>query len=507
VSFTPPFAGSTGAVLLLEQQSAAGTSTPVPPTNTPLPPTNTPLPPTNTPLPPTNTPLPPTNTPLPPTNTPVRPTNTPLPPTNTPTATSAVSGTPTPAASSTATPVFTQTATALPPSGTPTGTPGGPTATTTVTSTPTVTREPFPSSPLLDNFNRPDGPIGVNWGGEPQEFRILNNRLSLPAAGVSLWRPQSFGPDQEAFLTLSAVSPVGAANEELGVVLKAAVENGVLVRAIKVVYVSSSAELHISAYDEAGGWRQVGNPLLAAFQSGDRLGVHAHSNGMVEVFRNDLQIGAFAMGADLGTAGGFIGIAFVNADHTAALIDNFGGGDTTGNLPPPYVVTVQALTVGQGSVVVTPTGVISCGQLVTITAQPAAGFVFVGWTGDVVANANPLVYRLYGSLIVEAHFVPEEQAPEYTVDVSAQDGGIVAVQPVGPYYPGQVVEMTAIADNDWRFDGWIGSVESRDNPLRVQVTTNLVATAAFVRATNLYLPQVARLESTNTLTGTMEICQ
>jgi hypothetical protein len=322
-----------------------------------------------------------------------------------------------------------------------------------------------------------------------------------------------YGPDQEAFLTLAAVEPPSAANEEIGVVLKAAVENNVLLRGIKVMYAPGRGEVRVFDYGGASGWRQVGAAVPATYQPGDRLGVHAHSSGAVELFRNEVQIGAVVVDPALGASGGSIGIALTNSpgdgagSDGAATIDNFGGGDVTGDLPPPYTVSVQAFAAGPGSVGVTPSGAIACGELVTITAQPAAGAVFVGWTGDILANDNPLTYNLYGSLIVQANFAAGDQAPEYTVEVAAQGGGAVTVKPPGPYYPGQVVEMNASAENGWRFDGWRGFAESRDNPLRVQVTGNLTATATFVRATNLYLPRLAKLEAASPITGTAESCQ
>ncbi|HLF29245.1 MAG TPA: hypothetical protein VJG32_23220, partial [Anaerolineae bacterium] len=76
-------------------------------------------------------------------------------PTPTPTATDAPTQTPTP----TSTPTFTDTPTATP-TETPTPVPGG-----------------FPSTGILDNFNRSDGPIGSNWSGHTSGYHIAGNRL------------------------------------------------------------------------------------------------------------------------------------------------------------------------------------------------------------------------------------------------------------------------------------------------------------------------------------------
>ncbi|HLF29248.1 MAG TPA: PKD domain-containing protein, partial [Anaerolineae bacterium] len=98
-------------------------------------------------------------------------------PTNTPTPTP--SETPTPIPTPTATNTPTETATATPtqtpsPTSTPTFTD---TPTATPTETPTSVPGGFPSTGILDNFNRSDGPIGSNWSGHTSGYHIAGNRL------------------------------------------------------------------------------------------------------------------------------------------------------------------------------------------------------------------------------------------------------------------------------------------------------------------------------------------
>jgi hypothetical protein len=82
----------------------------------------------------------------------------------------------------------------------------------------------------------------------------------------------------------------------------------------------------------------------------------------------------------------------------------------------------------------------------------------------------------------------------------------VAVQPQGPYRGGQVVELDAQAPPGWRFEGWSGAVQGRDNPLQFQVRNNMAIIATFARAKTVFLPNVQN-GTPGQVTGTQESCQ
>jgi hypothetical protein len=52
------------------------------------------------------------------------------------------------------------------------------------------------------------------------------------------------------------------------------------------------------------------------------------------------------------------------------------------------------------------TNVYTTGEIATLTASPAGGYIFSGWTGDVTATSNPLVLLLDNSKYITANFVP-----------------------------------------------------------------------------------------------------
>ena len=129
------------------------------------------------------------------------PTHTPTPSsTFTPTSTLTPTNTETPAATATQAPSLTPT----------------PTASDTPTPTPTSSSS-FPVNGVLDDFNRSNGCIGSNWGGQAAQYAIQTNQLKDVSDGDIYWNAASFGANQEAYVTLSQVdSGVG----EVDLILK-----------------------------------------------------------------------------------------------------------------------------------------------------------------------------------------------------------------------------------------------------------------------------------------------
>jgi hypothetical protein len=61
--------------------------------------------------------------------------------------------------------------------------------------------------------------------------------------------------------------------------------------------------------------------------------------------------------------------------------------------------------VGSGTVTLDPPGgVYEPGSTVTLTAVPAAGYLFNGWGGDASGRTNPLLVLLAGDRAVQAKF-------------------------------------------------------------------------------------------------------
>jgi fibronectin type 3 domain-containing protein len=67
---------------------------------------------------------------------------------------------------------------------------------------------PFPRTPLLDSFARPAGALGTSWQSpglaDPGTVTIVSSGVTKSGSGASsaTWSTQTFGPDQEAYLTV-----------------------------------------------------------------------------------------------------------------------------------------------------------------------------------------------------------------------------------------------------------------------------------------------------------------
>ncbi len=82
--------------------------------------------------------------------------------------------------------------------------------------------------------------------------------------------------------------------------------------------------------------------------------------------------------------------------------------------PPRYSLTLSTTGTGSGTLTASPTGEsFTEGTQVTITAAPAAGSAFTGWTGDCAGMPNPCVLVMDAARVVGGQFVPATGAGQY----------------------------------------------------------------------------------------------
>ncbi len=78
------------------------------------------------------------------------------------------------------------------------------------------------------------------------------------------------------------------------------------------------------------------------------------------------------------------------------------------------------------------------------------------------------------------------EAPRIVINTSVIGGGQITKSPdQEDYAVDSEVELTAIPDGGYVFEGWSGDVESTDNPLTVTLTSNMNITANFTVATSI----------------------
>jgi hypothetical protein len=183
----------------------------------------------------------------------------------------------------------------------------------------------FPSTHLLDDFNRANGPIGGNWSGNTSGYNIASNQLSVDYSGSNsdiYWGNEPFGADQEAYVTMSDVD--GNAWEQ-DLLLKSQSNNTWGDGVLEVLYDPSGQRVQVWTYEWPAGWVQHGADIPVTFVDGDQFGARALADGTVEVYRNGELLAArditsWSHYAD----GGYIGLWLIGAQD--AVLDDFGGG-------------------------------------------------------------------------------------------------------------------------------------------------------------------------------------
>lgn len=118
------------------------------------------------------------------------------------------------------------------------------------------------------------------------------------------------------------------------------------------------------------------------------------------------------------------------------------------------------------------------GTAETVTATPDLGYHFKGWSGDYQGTENPLsLTGISGDMTVTAMF----EKTEYTVIFSARAGGAllgVTYQEIGEGGDCEAVE--AVPQRGYAFAGWVGDIETMDNPLVIRnVRDSMILTATF----------------------------
>lgn len=143
---------------------------------------------------------------------------------------------------------------------------------------------------------------------------------------------------------------------------------------------------------------------------------------------------------------------------------------------------VETSTDGQGGVETTllsgeeSGGEFTQGSEVEVAAQPADGWKFQEWQGDLTGSANPDTITVDGPKSVTAVF---ETGP-FTVTVESEPGGSASKSPDKEEYElGETVTLNASVFEGFTFGEWTGDIQDGSQQVTVEVTDDLVATAGF----------------------------
>ena len=120
--------------------------------------------------------------------------------------------------------------------------------------------------------------------------------------------------------------------------------------------------------------------------------------------------------------------------------------------------TLWLTTIGAGSITPVPTptaGKYADGANVTLTATPASGSLFTGWSGDCSGSANPCTLKMDGTKSVTATF----PAQQFTLTLTTTGTGVGSITAAptataGKYADGTNVTLTATPAAGSQFTGW-----------------------------------------------------
>ena len=199
--------------------------------------------------------------------------------------------------------------------------------------------------------------------------------------------------------------------------------------------------------------------------------------------------GVFSVQLNTATAGFFSGNITITDNNTNNSTFSFA---VTGTVASPEVISLAAFPTNGGTV--SGGGVFLQGTTNTVTAAPGSNYVFSNWTtnGVVASTSNIYSFTLISNETLVANFLPL-----YTLTATsvATNAGTVSVlggtNGVGTFPAGTLVEVQATAGSGFAFTGWTGNATGTNNPLFVQIYTNLGITANFASNSEITLTVTA----------------
>ncbi|CAK0768082.1 hypothetical protein CCP3SC5AM1_540008 [Gammaproteobacteria bacterium] len=171
----------------------------------------------------------------------------------------------------------------------------------------------------------------------------------------------------------------------------------------------------------------------------------------------------------------------------------------------PWNLLIEKMGTGNGTVTSNPVG-INCGSdcaetynhstTVTLTATPASGSLFTGWSGDPVGctETAPCVVTMNAAKTVKTTF----DLIKYSLIITKSGNGTVTSSPAGincgtdcseNYLPGTSVTLTATPTGAAVFTKWTGACSGTSTSC--VVTMNTAKTAAAVFTTPLMVPVIS----------------
>lgn len=191
--------------------------------------------------------------------------------------------------------------------------------------------------------------------------------------------------------------------------------------------------------------------------------------------------------------GNFLALAsgsdMINAGVTSSGITYTGSAPDIGaresgstSTPTSYTLTTAAAPSAGGSVTRSPNASsYTAGTAVTLTAVPASGYSFTGWSGGASGTNATITVTINANTTITANFT-NSTGTTYTLTTTASPsaGGSITRSPnAASYTSGTVVTLTAVPASGYSFSGWSGDVSGTNATTTVTMSANRSVTASF----------------------------
>ena len=147
----------------------------------------------------------------------------------------------------------------------------------------------------------------------------------------------------------------------------------------------------------------------------------------------------------------------------------------------PLNITIDGEGTVDETVIQTKNKDYEVGTTVELSANPAEGWEFVRWEGDLESSSNPEQVTVNEETNITAVFERSGFELEITVDGEGSVSETVVEKREKIYEEGAIVELTAEPDQGWRFVRWEGDLNGSENPEQITVDEDKEVKAIFER--------------------------
>jgi len=190
------------------------------------------------------------------------------------------------------------------------------------------------------------------------------------------------------------------------------------------------------------------------------------------VYANGTVVTLLATPASGSTFNGWLGVAMCATGTVTMTANTMCTANFTLISPSQWTLTIAKAGTGSGAT--TGAGTYVNGTVVTMTATPATGSTFGGWTGTGCTTGTVTMTANTGCTAVFTLVV--SPASQWTLAIATAGTGSGATTGAGTYVNGTVVTMTAAPATGSTFGGWTGTGCTTGT---VTMTANATCTAVF----------------------------